>query len=165
MDDIIPVLVGGVVALAGALIGPFFQRRHEHWKASREDAQVLRDKAAEIFSEMDRIAMESHQASIAVIKNLIEENGVPSPLPDLGKVRMLVAVYFPSLKGLVDSYESRVRELEKELAQEISKANQSYDVAAFKRATAIIVQKRNQQAFEFVKSIRSEITNKLPRLK
>lgn len=165
ISEIIPVLVGGLLALAGALIGPFFQRKHEYWKAAREDSQLLREKAAELFSKLDRITAEANQASVSAIRNLMEKDAVPSPLPDLGKVRLLVAVYFPDATSIVETYEAKNLELTKTLVSEIDKAAKSHDAQALKAVNAFLVQQKGQTSCDFVRQIRDEISTKVPRLK
>lgn len=110
IDAVISTLIGGLLALAGALVGPFFQRRHERWQASRSDQEKLRLKAEELFDELDKLNQNCYASTMSVIKVAKGEPVEILPVPDLGKVRAIVAVYFPSAQSIVDEFEKeRVR--------------------------------------------------------
>lgn len=165
IEGIVQVLIGGLLALAGAFIGPFFQRRHERWRAKREDEQTLRGMAAELFNELDRIVHESNQSNISAIKRLIDNNAEPFPLPDLGKIRMLVSVYFPTASEIVTRFEKESDALSDQLAKEIENAvKQSSSAEKIKVLNGVLVTQRNKQAYSFVKEMRTHMANVIPRL-
>ncbi|KLI64975.1 hypothetical protein [Aurantiacibacter marinus] len=166
MEAIVPVLVGGLLTLAGALVAPFFQRKHEKWRAEREDSQLIREKAAELFDELDRMVAESHSANIAVFRNLAEKNVPPSPLPDLGRIRMLVGIYFPEAMPTVEGYEERCAVVSSSVTKDLDGALKSSDGGdRIKALTAVMVSSQNEETRKFVRNLRAEVAQNIPRLK
>jgi hypothetical protein len=105
-EGIIATLIGGLLALAGAFIGPFLQRKHDRWLAQRADEGLLRDKAEQLFQELDRIQAQSRlsmSSILASVKNPLTEI---VPMPDLGRVRAIISVYFPTASPIVKALEN-----------------------------------------------------------
>ncbi|MGB3710434.1 MAG: hypothetical protein WA985_01970, partial [Erythrobacter sp.] len=122
MEGIVQVLVGGLLALAGALIGPHFQRKHERWRADREDRELLRDKAEELFDELDLFLSESEDASVAAVARVQDDAVETKKVPDLRKVRAIATIYFPSSLELIEKYENDFSELMQWVVDESGKA-------------------------------------------
>lgn len=119
MEAFLQTLTGGLLALAGALTGPFLQRRHDRWLAKRGDENILRDKAQELFDELDRISSQSGKASMSTISRLNKEaNNAIVPIPELGRVRAITAIYFPSAMDIVTKFEADHVQLMQSVGQE-----------------------------------------------
>ena len=106
MEAIFQTLLGGILALAGAMLGPFFQRRHERWKARRDDEKVLRAKAEELFEELDRVGLQAGQASVRSLQMIKDKSLQALPVPDLGKIRAIVVMYFPDAIQIIENFEN-----------------------------------------------------------
>lgn len=70
----------------------------------------MRDKAQLLFEEIDSLVRESQLASVDAIGRLKgDKTDIPRPIPDLGRVRALVAIYFPSASQMVADFEAKSR--------------------------------------------------------
>ena len=118
---VLAAAIGVLGALGGSFVAPAFQRAHEKWRAEREDHQLLREKATELFDELDRIIRQSNQANISALASLSQDQPEIAPVPDLGRVRMLVSVYFSDLAALVQAYDDAVSQETAKLADEIAR--------------------------------------------
>ena len=167
MDTVISTLIGGFLALGGALIGPFFARRHEKWRARRDDEDKLRLKAEELFDELDRLNQHSHASLMSVIKVYKGKAGDVLPVPDLGKVRAIVTVYFPSAQSIVDDFETeraRISGLFIEYFQQQMKDGGLRDVQISQMQTLMITNHQKIIA-EISKALRAHVSAVVPRLK
>ena len=125
MDAIFQTLLGGILALAGAMLGPFFQRRHERWKARRDDEKVLRDKAEELFDELDRVSRQAGQASVRSLQMIKDKSLEALPVPDLGKIRAIVVMYFPDAMQIIERFENSHSEATKGIFDSLRKSLES----------------------------------------
>jgi hypothetical protein len=166
MDAILQTLVGGVLALAGAFVGPHFHRKHERWRASREDRHILREKAQELFDELDRMIKESQAASISAISRLEGGSDTHSAVPDLGRIRAIAAIYFPSSLGLIDSFEEEHRKLSSEIYDILKDAlNSGEKGLGILRGLPMVVTTNYQQfASRFVSEMRSHLVDNVPKM-
>jgi hypothetical protein len=117
IEALAPVFLGGLLALAGAAIGPFFQRRHEKWKANREDEQLMRDNALELFEELGRIRDGTRESTSASLKQVTDSEAEVVAIPEIGRVRAIATIYFSNICPLLDEYELKKKALQDEYMQ------------------------------------------------
>ena len=107
MEAVLQTLIGGFLALGGALIGPFLQRRHDRWVAKRQDDQLLRDKAQELFDEIDAMVSASQASMLSALARMRDKAASETiPVPDLGRIRAISTVYFPVLFERISKFEA-----------------------------------------------------------
>ncbi len=127
-DSLIGVVLGSALVLLGTLVGPYFQRRHEKWRAVREDQALLRSKAQEIFNEIDFVVEKSREASIDALQRLMQlsnsNGGSAKAVADLGKLRGLVAIYYPTGLDYIDAFEENSATLINNIKSKINEAIQ-----------------------------------------
>lgn len=164
MDAILQTLAGGLLALAGAIIGPFFQRRHDRWVAQQQANQLLRDKAQELFDEIDRLIRDAGQASIRAIQKIKDDNAEPLPVPDLGRIRSISAIYFPSCLELIQTFEAKhsesVRTSVRMVVEESKKNYPASDV--YKMIPVMMVTEFQTLSTDLCKEIRDRIASEVP---
>jgi hypothetical protein len=166
MDGLWSTIAGGLLALGGAWIGPHFQRRHERWRAKREDQNVLRQKAQELFDELDRLVNESQQASLSAIARLQDKSAASKPVPDLGGVRAIAAIYFPSSLSLVDAFENENQQILKSIADQAKVAVDDGEkgLGALQALPMIMAVKYLEFAGKFVRKMREHLKNNVPQI-
>ena len=160
---IISTLIGGLLALAGAFVGPFLQRKHDRWMARRADHQILREKAEELFSELDTFVTQSGRASIRIIERLVDENLETIVLPDIGKVRALSTVYFPRLLIHLDQFQADIRAVFKKIAPELGDAGKALDAKKIKGWGAMMAIEHQEIAIKLVDAVRREMIEISPK--
>lgn len=160
---IVSTLIGGLLALAGAFIGPFLQRKHDRWLARRADDQTLRQKAEELFSELDALADKSGKASIRVVERLKNEALDTIPLPDLGHVRALAIIYFPKLLPHLDQFQTDIDELWKKLIPDLGKASEALDAGKIQGLGMVMVIQHQQISTKLVQAVRREMVEVTPK--
>lgn len=166
MDAILQTLIGGMLALGGALIGPFFQRKHERWRAEREDRHLLRDKAQELFDELDRVIKESQAASISAVSRLKDDSVALIPVPDLGRIRAIAAIYFPSSLGLIENLEIEHVELGKEIVEHVQNAVEAGEkgLGTLKGLPVVMAARYQEFAARFVATMRTHLIENVPKI-
>ena len=91
------------------MAGPFFQNRQQKFDAKRQDLVILRDRAQDIFDEIDIVVRKAQLASISALQILTDRHAnqpeVPEPVADLGRLRGLVAIYYPSALPILTQFE------------------------------------------------------------
>ncbi|KWV92763.1 hypothetical protein [Erythrobacter sp. YT30] len=164
---VIVAIVGVLGTLGGAVIGPLFQRKHEQWKARRADEQLLRDKAQELFDELDRLTIGSHSSMISTMQRVGSEESEVQPVPDLGKIRAITTVYFPTCQGAVVRFENAVREQGIETTNQMRKMMNDGDLGAnaIKAMTISLVTQHQAISRDLVVELRKELNAIVPRIK
>ena len=161
---VLAAAIGVLGTLLGSFVGPFFQHKHEQWRAKREDQQLLREKAADVFDELDRIVSQSHSANIAALQNLNGEDVKTSPFPDLGRLRMLTTVYFPQTLDIVSKYENERQKLSIELGKKISEQIPKNEPNAIKAINVVMMSKFADAATKFVREMRLALASVAPKI-
>lgn len=163
---IVSTLIGGLLALAGAFIGPFLQRKHDRWMANRDDRRLLRDKAQELFDELDRVVLESRRASMSAVARLQDKTAENVPVPDLGRVRAIAAIYFPTSLELIEAYEERHSKLMMLMVEEVKNAvGNGADGLDTLRALPMITTVQFQKfTSDFVNEMRKHLADNAPKL-
>ena len=166
IDGIIQVLVGGLIALAGAFVGPFFQRKHERWRADRDDRAILRAKAEELFDELDRFIAKSHEASLAAFAKMQDQNVETKAVPDLGRSRAIAAIYFPTSLPLIDKFESDNVELIKLVSAQLGSALKEGEagLASLKALPMAMAIRHQEMSSKFVLDLRKHLAENVPKL-
>lgn len=164
IEIIAPVLVGGALALLGTFVGPFFQRKHEKWKAEREDAQLIRLKADQVFLELDCIRDQATSARIASVKRLVDENEPPVALPALGKVRLIVPIYFPTAQERLDAYDDESSRMGVDLKPQLELAFKDGDNKAIEKLSAEAIKAEYKRLISLVEEIKKEVLNNTPNI-
>ena len=162
MEAFLQTLLGGFLALAGSAIGPFLQRKHDRWVANREDSQLIRDKAQELFDELDRITSVSGQASTRVLERLKDENLEARQVPELGRVRAISALYFPGSLPLIQTFEDEAGKLMEEVVKLAE--NTAANADRMKGLPVLMTLKHQKLASKFVRSMREHVNGVLPKL-
>jgi hypothetical protein len=160
---IVSTLIGGLLALAGAFIGPFLQRKHDRWLAHRADDQMLRHKAEELFSELDTLTDKSGKASIRVVERLKNAELDTIPLPDLGHVRALAIIYFPKLLPHLDQFQNDIDELWKKLIPDLGTASEALDAGKIQGLGVVTVIQHQQISTKLVQAVRREMVEVTPK--
>lgn len=166
ISGLLSTLLGGFLALAGVLLGPFFQRKHERWLAFRSDQALLREKAEQLFDELDRITDQSHAATMSSLKNAQDENREIIPVPDLGKIRAISTVYFPSILPLIDEYEEKRSSSAKIVLNYWKDAMKKGGISPteMKAMQVMVVTEHGTNASELVTAVRKHLCEIVPRL-
>ena len=166
IDGVLQVLVGGLLALGGAFVGPFFQRRHERWIADREDRAVLRNKAEELFDELDSFVLKSQGASIAALARMQDSGVEAKPVPDLGRVRAIAAIYFPTSLTMIDAYEATNLEALRSIAEQTEEALKAGEkgLATLRGMPMKMAIEHQQAAASFVAELRKHLSENVPTL-
>lgn len=163
---ILQTLLGGVIALAGVLIGPYFQRKHERWLAKRSDDDTKRAKAESLFDDLDRISSKSRQSTVSVMNVIQNEKMSILPAPDLGRVRAVASVYFPTCQVIIDEYEDKRKEKTKKIMQYLKKQTDAGEVSASEiRSIQVVMATEHQSDTQnFIDNMRAHISEVVPRL-
>ena len=166
MNAILQTLIGGLLALGGAMIGPFFQRRHERWRAEREDRHLLRDKAQELFDELDRVIKESQAASLSAALKLKGDNVESTAVPDLGRIRAIAIIYFPSSLALIENFEAELNALAQSVVREAEGAMESGEngLKMLKALPMVMATKHQQSTARFVAQMRDHFAKNVPKM-
>ena len=166
MDAIFQTLIGGLLALGGAMIGPFFQRRHDRWQAERQDRHLLRDKAQELFDELDRVIKESQVASMSAISQLKDSSIESKAVADLGRIRAVAAIYFPSSLTLIENFEAELNTLGQSVVETAQEAVNSGEkgLGTLKALPIVIATKHQQFAARFVAEMRMHLAKNVPKI-
>ena len=163
MTAIISTLVGGLLALAGAFVGPFLQRKHDRWLAQRTDHQTLRQKAEELFVGLDALSHQSGRASVRTFERLKDGGLEAIPLPDLGCVRALATVYFPQLMPHLDQFQTEIKTLYEKIVPDLRKAGEALDANKIKGLGIIMVIEHQQIISKPVREIHGEMLKIAPK--
>lgn len=163
IDAILSTLVGGMLALVGAFVGPFFQRKHERWLARREDHAVLRAKAEELFAELAVLTAQSGQASVRTVERLRNESLDSIPLPDLNRIRSLSTVYYPKLLPHVTAFEEDRKAMFEKLLPSLRVAGEEADPEAIKGLTVVMAIQYQQLASKLVRAFQEEMIEVAPK--
>lgn len=166
MDAILQTVVGGLLALGGVLIGPYFQRKHERWKAKREDQNILRAKAQELFDELDSIIRQSQEASLAAVARMQDAAVKAKPVPDLGRVRAIAAIYFPTSLPLIENFETQHQQVTEFIVGEAKKAVDAggQELETLKGLPMVMTVKYQQFASKFVREMREHLATNVPKI-
>ena len=166
INAILQTLIGGLLALGGAMIGPFFQRRHERWRAEREDRHLLRDKAQELFDDLDRVIKESQTASLSAALKLKGDNVESTSVPDLGRIRAIAIIYFPSSLPLIENFEAELNALAQSVVGEAEGAMESGEkgLKMLKALPMVMAIKHQQSSARFVAQMRCHFAKNVPKM-
>lgn len=166
IESLAPILLGGVLALAGTLIGPIFQHRHERWKADRADRSILREKAEELFDELDLLVTASQAASITVIAMAKGDDVAAKPVPDLGKARSIAAIYFPSALDIIGDYEKQNLEFMNWVVSQTEEAIKAgaQGLGTLRGLPMIVTIENQKRAVMLVNDLRAHLSANVPKL-
>lgn len=103
---LIPVIVGGVIGLAGGFLGPWFV---ESQKQSHEKKRKRAEKLEELVA-----ALHEHEHWLEASRNYwMLDLGETPGLSPLGKATAIVAVYFQNFESGIQEIENLARDYEK----------------------------------------------------
>jgi hypothetical protein len=152
-----------MLALAGAFVGPFLQRKHDRWLARRADQQILRQKAEELFAELDTLALHSGQASVRTFERLQNKELDAIALPDLGRVRAIATIYFPKLLPHFDRFQDEQKSFTEKIIPDLGRAGEASDYAKIKGITAMLMLNHQEIVTKLVQDIRREMVEMTPK--
>ena len=113
MEQIFIAVVAAASALVGSYLGPFMQRKQSAADATRADAALMRDKAEQIFEEIDKFLVASRNASLSAFRLLgpaeLRDQTPAVPMADIGKIRALIATYYPNGLPLIEEFDAEVK--------------------------------------------------------
>ena len=166
MDVLLQTLLGGALALMGAFVGPFLQRKHDRWLATREDEQLIRNQAQELFDELDRIVRESGQAFNCAFAMLEDQSLEVVEVPHLNRARAISAIYFPACLPVIEDFEQKETELLGKIAEMAINASDVGGDALnkLKGLPVFLANERHKLSSSFVDRMRLNITQRLPKL-
>jgi hypothetical protein len=164
---VLAAAIGVLGALGGALVGPYLHHKHERWKAAREDEHLLRAKAEELFDELDKFVWQASDASVAAMAKLQGQEGEMKKMPDLGRVRAIAVIYFPTALDLINSFEADTLNLFKVVAEESGKAVEKggEGLSLLKGLPMITAVKYQELATKLVGDLRNHLAVNVPKLK
>jgi len=87
-------------------------------------------------------------------------------VPDLGRVRALSSVYFPTCSGVISKFESNAFESSRKLLEILTKETQSENPneQRVRLIQSSMVTQRNSEIAQLAKDLRREITSAVPRI-
>lgn len=167
MKEFLLVMLGGLLTLGGSTAGPFFQNRQQRFDAKRQDLAILRDRAQDIFDEIDIVVRKSQLASISALQSLADRHGnqpeVPEPVADLGRLRGLVAIYYPSALPILTQFELQnvnlLESVQKEFTSSIK--NGAPDINVIKALTAAMPVNHQKIVDLLSTNLRNHITERV----
>jgi hypothetical protein len=98
-QTLVPVIVGGVIGLAGGLFGPLLVQ-------SRKDASERKKRRTEKFEELVGAVVEHSQWIAALRFFAISGQGSLPALSPITKIEAIASTYFPEIEGLVRQFDS-----------------------------------------------------------
>lgn len=116
MADYSTALIAGITALAG-WGGGFITGSFRMWELGkshqRDDAALMRSSVGELFSELDLLQNLASQQIVTAIGILDRRDATGAKIEkfNLGRIRSLVALYFPDLAAVVANYDEKCSEL------------------------------------------------------
>ena len=166
IEGVIQIIVGGLIALAGACVGPFFQHKHEKWRADRDDRAILRAKAEELFDQLDQFVAKSQAASLAAMAKMQDHTVEAKQVPDLGRVRSIAAIYFPTALPLIGTFETENLDFMKWVVTQTEAAlkDDAAGLDVLKGLPMIMAQKHQQQGSKFVSDLRTHLADNVPKM-
>ena len=166
MEAFLQTLIGGLLALGGASVAPFFQRKHERWRANREDRHLLRQKAQELFDELDRVIMGSKAASISAFARVKDDTVESKAVPDLGRIRAIAAIYFPSSLPLIEKFEKEHAATTANIVKSVDDAVAAGDkgLGTLKALPMIMTSQYQEFASRFVNEMRLHLAEQVPKI-
>jgi hypothetical protein len=96
---LISVVVGGIIGIAGGLIGPLMLER-------RKEASEKKKKRAEKFEELVAAVVEHYQWIGALRFFAISGQGSLPTLSPITKIEAIASTYFPEFEGVVRQFET-----------------------------------------------------------
>ncbi len=99
LNILVPVIVGGAIALAGGLIGPPFLY-HLQQKAEKKR------KRTEKFEELVAAVVEHYHWFAVMRLFFISGQGIQPPLSPIIKIETIVSLYFPEFEDFVRQLDS-----------------------------------------------------------
>lgn len=160
LQPVVIAIVAGASALGGAYLGPFMQRNERQKEIDRADSAIIRDKAEEVFQELDRFLNDSRAASSGAMQWFQSDtydppNDLKRPA-DLERLQALIATYFPNAIPILDVFDDEVQSLANEFSKqmkiEMSKGGPSPD--ALKGYNAFFASSRATVDANMVKNLR-----------
>jgi hypothetical protein len=166
MDALLQTLLGGLLALGGALVGPFLQRKHDRWLAQREDQHLLREKAQELFDEIDRMVSQSAASCTSALVRMKDEGAQIVPVPQLGRIRTICAIYFPAVLPHIAMFESDHREYLMKVREIMEEALKQGDegVETLKGLPILMTVQYQQLATKLASDMRDHLHQAVPKL-
>ena len=163
---VLAAAIGVAGALGGALIGPFFQQRHERWRADRDDRELLRAKAEELFAAIDDFIAGVSDSTRSAMGQLHKEKVEPQQLPDLGRVRSIALIYFPTSLDLIEAFEADTIEIARDIAEESIAALDAgpAGVDTLKRMPLIITHRYQWRSTKLIVDLRNHLSANVPKL-
>jgi hypothetical protein len=126
----------------------------------------LRDKAQELFDELDRVISLSQEASLAAVARIQDDTVVTKQVPDLGRVRAIAAIYFPSSMKLIEEFEAqnlKVADMVVTQAKEAVEGGKA-GLDTLKALPMIMAVKHQEHASSFARQMRDLIGTTVPKV-
>jgi hypothetical protein len=129
MDNLLPVIVGGLIGLAGGFVGPWFLQK-------TKEAAERKKHRAEKFEELVQ-ALYQHRFWLQTVKHIrVFGDNRDEPLSPFARLESIAMVYFPQflqsiteLDRLSDAYEIWMHEgVKKRLAGKIRELSDVTDI-------------------------------------
>ena len=113
--------ISGAAGLGGGLIAGRFNLKAVAKTHRRDDLATLRDKFEEMYAELDRVQDLSNVTSSRALVAMNAKK-MPDEKPDainLGKIRSIVQLYFPTCQPAIDALDQREIEDVKKLRADL----------------------------------------------
>ena len=166
VEALFQTLLGGLLALGGVVIGPFLQRKHEKWLLARQDEQLLREKAQELFDAIDTLVSKSQASTLSALALLKDESSAEAiPVPDLGNIRGLSTIYFPSLLDRIAKFEEDYGVVIKkvvDVAEDVMKGTS--DASSLKAMPFLMTGQYQSLITDLARDLRSQLRVAVPKL-
>lgn len=107
---LVTTVAASVAPLAGVWLGSRLQRGDKAQDRTDAQLRLKREKAEEIFTEIDRIFDLTTEAALAALNESIGESkdGLHDTLANFGRFRALMALYFPELSKEMDEFDRSI---------------------------------------------------------
>lgn len=123
-----PIWLAPIIGLIGTLVGGYLilrgQRATREFQAIRDDRQMLRDRAQDLFDEITEVKNAALPSAISMMIHYAEANTELRkpimPMPTIAKMKSLIAVYFPELLPMIREHEDITRKLGEKASAEIN---------------------------------------------
>lgn len=105
---LIAAVFGSALTIVGQAIGPFLQRKTTSEEAARLTRQLRRDKAELIYHEIELAKADGARATAAAAKMLTSSGESLNMVASVGRLRGLMAIYFPQSRQLFSSFDKKI---------------------------------------------------------
>jgi hypothetical protein len=138
MWETLQAIVIGLLAPGGIWLGWYLQRRDKRSESDREKKALLRQKAEQIYEEIEAVRKRNDAALMGAIEYQFRPNTeLPELTPALGRLRALVNMYFPDGTRLIADYDIAVHKPIKAFGDAIADIESNQEMPVNERLQAM----------------------------